>query len=382
MLLSLLAAAGSAQAGALSESERQARAGELAQLRERMQVLSEELARTRRLHDSVQHTLGEIETRIGRQARELRQRGRRLRAQRKRLAQLKKEKRQAEQDLARQRELLARQVRSAFMIGRQEYLKFLLNQEDPARLGRTLVYYDYFNRARSEQIGRVQTALARIETLSGEIRAETRQLQRLQEEQLAEKQALEKNYSERALVLARLNREIKNKDQKLAQMRADEKRLQRLLQAINEAMPDIFAEAGEHKPFASYRGKLTWPVAGKVQRLFGKRRRAGKLKWNGVIIKAARGREVHAISHGRVAYADWLRGYGLLLILDHGDGYMSLYGHNQSLYKETGDWVEAGEVIGEVGDSGGQQSSGLYFEIRYQGKPTNPGRWCKRSRRG
>jgi septal ring factor EnvC (AmiA/AmiB activator) len=115
-----------------------------------------------------------------------------------------------------------------------------------------------------------------------------------------------------------------------------------------------------------------------VRALFGRSRNAGKLKWNGVLIKASEGKDVRAVSHGRVAYADWLRGYGLLLIVDHGDGYMSLYGHNQALYKETGEWIEAGEVIATVGQSGGQQEAALYFEIRHNGKPSNPARWCKR----
>jgi len=330
----------------------------------------------------VQHTLSKTETRIGRQSKNLRYLSRKLKNRKKTLAKLKRQRRKEEQKLLAQRELLGKQVRSAFMIGRQEYLKLMLNQEDPALVGRTLVYYDYFNQARSEQINQVQAALEKIENLSVAISAEAKRLQQTRTKQQAEKKALEKTYRERALVLASLSRDIKSKDQQLTQMSADEKRLQNLLQAINKAMPDIFAEAGNHKSFVAYKGKLVWPVNGQVKKLFGKRRKSGKLKWNGVIIRAAKGREVHAISHGRVAYADWLRGYGLLLIIDHGDGYMSLYGHNQSLYKETGDWVDVNEVIGEVGDSGGQQRSGLYFEIRHKGKPTNPSRWCKRTRRG
>ena len=350
-------------------------------MRQQIQSLRDELSKTRSLHDSVQHTLSKIETRISRQSRSLHQLSRKLKTRRKKLAELKKEHRREKKKLAAQQDLLAHQIRSAFMIGRQEYLKLILNQEDPALFGRTLVYYDYFNQARSEQIKQVQTALTNIEKLKLTINAETEKLRQTRNKQRAEKKALEKTYRERALVLARLNKEIKSKDQRLAQMSADEKRLQDLLQAIKKVMPDIFAEVGNHKSFASYRGKLVWPVRGNVKKLYGKRRKSGKLKWNGVMIQASKGREVHAISHGRVAYADWLRGYGLLMIIDHGDGYMSLYGHNQSLYKETGDWVDANEVIGEVGDSGGQKSSGLYFEIRYKGKPTNPSRWCKRPRR-
>ncbi|VAX13867.1 Murein hydrolase activator EnvC [hydrothermal vent metagenome] len=342
--------------------------------------MRDELAKTRNLHNSVQRTLSKLETRISRQSRKLHRLAQKLRASRKKLARLKKDRRRQEQKLATQRTLLGKQIRSAFMIGRQEYLKLILNQEDPALFGRTLVYYDYFNQARSEQISQVQVALEKIEKLDARIRLASKKLRQTRATQQAEKKALEKTYRARALVLARLGREIKTKGQRLAQMSADEKRLEDLLQAINKAMPDIFAEVDRQKPFAAYRGKLMWPVRGKLKRLFGKHRKAGKLKWNGDMIMAAKGREVHAISHGRVAYADWLRGYGLLLIIDHGDGYMSLYGHNQSLYMETGDWVDANEVIGEVGDSGGQQRSGLYFEIRYKGKPTNPGRWCKRMR--
>lgn len=330
----------------------------------------------------MQHTLSKIETRISHQSRSLRQLSRKLKTKKKKLSGLKRERRKEEKKLSAQQALLSKQVRSAFMIGRQEYLKLILNQEDPALVGRTLVYYDYFNKARSEQIGQVQLALDTIASLSEKINRETKKLKQTRRKQKTEKKSLEKTYRERALVLARLNRDIKNKDQQLLQMSADEKRLHDLLQAIYKAMPDILAEVDNHKSFIAYKGKLAWPVRGQVKKLYGKRRKLGKLKWNGVMIMASKGREVHAVSHGRVAYADWLRGYGLLLIIDHGDGYMSLYGHNQSLYKETGDWVDSSEVIGEVGDSGGQQTSGLYFEIRYKGKPTNPSRWCRRARRG
>lgn len=344
--------------------------------------MRDELAKTRNLHHSVQQNLSTIEIHISRQSRNLHRLSQKLSRSRKKLARLKKDRRQQEQNLATQRTLLGKQIRSAFMIGRQEYLKLILNQEDPALLGRTLVYYDYFNQARTQQIGQVQAALEKIKELDAGIRLATNRLRRIQRKQLAEKKALEKTYRARTLVLARLAREIKSKGQRLTQMSANEKRLENLLQAIGKAMPDIFADVDKQKPFAAYRGKLTWPVQGKVKRLFGKRRKPGKLRWNGIMIMAAKGRKVHAISHGRVAYADWLRGYGLLLIIDHGDGYMSLYGHNQSLYMETGDWVDSNEIIGEVGDSGGQQRSGLYFEIRYKGKPTNPSRWCKRARHG
>ncbi len=132
-----------------------------------------------------------------------------------------------------------------------------------------------------------------------------------------------------------------------------------------------------HKPFKALRGGLEWPARGRLVSLFGTQR-AGNLKWDGVVIAAKEGSEVKAIHHGRVAFSDWLRGFGLLMIIDHGDGYMSLYGHNQSLFKETGDWVEPGETIAVMGNSGGQRNAGVYFGIRYKGKAVNPKKWCKR----
>lgn len=169
-------------------------------------------------------------------------------------------------------------------------------------------------------------------------------------------------------------------------MQEDERRLQRLLDSLATAPRDnsqtpaegeLASEGTEHTPFLTLRGRLQWPSRGKLTTRYGSARKVGKLKWQGVNIKAPEGTEVHAISHGRVAFSDWLRGFGLLTIIDHGDGYMSLYGGNQSLFKEVGDWVEAGEVIAGVGNSGGRKNSALYFEIRHNGKPTNPLKWCR-----
>jgi len=364
----------------ISTDDQQLKTAELNKLRQRMQSLRDELTETRNLHDSVQQTLSEVETRIGQQVSSIKRLSRNIKNQQHRLSELKKDKYRQNKILLTQQELLSRQIKAAYINGRQEFLKLLLNQEDPGSVGRTLVYYDYFNRARSQQIATVQAVLDKINLLTIDINQKTAQLESSHTKHQIEKQELEKTYQSRALVLAKLNRDIINKDQQLSRLSADEKRLQQILSAIDQAMPDILTDIANHRPFASYKGKLQWPVSGHVQKLYGTRRNTGKLLWSGVMIEATRGREVHSIYHGRVAYADWLRGYGLLLIIDHGDGYMSLYGHNQSLYKETGDWVEANEIIAEVGDTGGQDTTGLYFEIRYNGKPTNPQGWCKRAR--
>jgi septal ring factor EnvC (AmiA/AmiB activator) len=179
-------------------------------------------------------------------------------------------------------------------------------------------------------------------------------------------------------LLAALEREIGAKDRRLKALVEDEARLQRVLATLRRALADLPRGFDAEKPFPTQRGHLPWPASGSVKAAFGARRGVGELKWNGILIAAPEGRAVHAVHRGRVAFADWLRGFGLLMIVDHGDGYMSLYGHNQHLLKEVGEWVEAGEAVASVGASGGRAESGLYFEIRHDGRPVDPVRWLAR----
>ena len=244
-------------------------------------------------------------------------------------------------------------------------------------IGRTLTYYDYFHKARSHNINEAITTVKELQQLSDKIKLKTDNLKISQKQQQIEKQKLEDDFINRASVVQELAKEIADSGVRLKKMRLDEQTLQQLLNQIQDIMPTLLTEIDKREPFALRRGRLNWPLKGKVKRLFGKSRQIAGLKWNGVIIPGSEGQDVRSISHGRVAYADWLRGYGLLVIIDHGDGFMSLYGHNQALYKETGDWVEEGEVISTVGRSGGQLKSGLYFEVRVKGKPSNPVKWCK-----
>ena len=366
----------------LSDEEREQKQTELKALRENITSLRKEIDSTRTLHSSANRELQKTEVAIGRAVKNLKRLNRKINQQKRRLKKLYKEKRQNEKELAAQRNLLAEQLRTAYKNGRQEYLKLMLNQQDPAAITRVMTYYDYFNKARTRRIDIALQTIARLEQLKIKIEKQQLVLKDLKHEQLAEKQQLEESYNSRAVVVARLKQELNSKDKQLSQLRENEQHIQRLLQAIREVMPELLKVPEKAKPFGKLRGKLVWPARGKIDNLYGKRRKAGRLSWNGIVIKAPEGRNVHAVARGRVAYADWLRGYGLLVIIDHGDGYMSLYGHNQSLYKETGDWVEAGEEIASVGNSGGQQHSGLYFEIRHNGKPTNPGKWCRKERRG
>lgn len=372
-LLALLVAVGGAAA-----SERQAKEAELQQLRQRIASLQQELETVRGRYDSLRKELRRTERRIGSLSRKLRQLDEELGQQQAKLAELRQRAGQLQQSVADQRRYLAGQIRASYAMGRQEYMKILLNQESPSTVGRVITYYDYLNKARSERIQALGQTIRELEQVRTELEAQAERLRALRDRRAREKNELEASRGEREKVVRQLRAEIKDKDRHLSGMMRDEEELKALIRALSEALEDIPAEAGNRKPFGTLKGKLKWPTRGPLLASYGSPRKLGKLTWQGVMIGAGSGQDVHAVSHGRVAFADWLRGYGLLLIIDHGDGYMSLYGHNQSLYKETGDWVEPGEVIATVGDSGGQDSTGLYFEIRKDGQPTDPIRWCRR----
>jgi septal ring factor EnvC (AmiA/AmiB activator) len=354
------------------------RQAELERLRQQISKLQDELNVDRGRYDSLMSELRRVERRIGRLGRSIKRLKTQLREQEKKLATLKKRQAELQYSIAEQRRYLAGQIRAAYAMGRQEYIKILLNQENPSEVERALTYYDYLNRARSQRIGKLNTTISELDQLRVELKRENRRLSDMHQQRELEKQQMETSRKKRKGVVASLKSEIQSKDQQLDGLLADEKELKRLLQALTEALEDIPAAPGNHKPFAKLRGKLKWPTPGRRIVAYGESRNIGALRWQGVVIAGKEGQEVKAVSHGRVAYADWLRGYGLLLIIDHGDGYMSLYGHNQTLYREVGDWVEKGDAIAGVGNSGGIDRNALYFEIRKDGKPTDPVRWCKR----
>ncbi len=363
----------------LSDAQRQEKKQELEKLRERMAALRQRMEKKQAEKNSAAKLLKDIEVRIGERAYVLRKINRHLRKQKRELKKLKKQQRKTRNRLASQRKILSEQIRAAYMIGRQEYLKLLLNQENPAAIGRTLTYYDYFHKARSHNINEALLSIKKLEQLTTQVKNKTAELKISRKQQRVAKQKLEDDFIDRSIIVKAMEKEIASQGNKLKKLTADEQSLQQLLNEIRNIMPSMLTEIDKRETFAKRRGRLKWPVKGKVKRLFGKSRQAANLKWNGVLISSKEGNEVKAVSHGRVAYADWLRGYGMLIIIDHGDGYMTLYGYNQALYKETGDWVEEGEVIATVGRSGGQSKSALYFEVRVKGQPSNPVKWFKNS---
>lgn len=360
--------------GALAADDNTAK---LEELRQQIRSLRAELDSDQARKDDLQSQLRNTETRIGKINQLIKGLERQLRGKRRELDELKTRQTGLRKDLHGQRVALANQLRAAYATGRQEYLKIILNQQEPAAVARTLTYYDYYNRARLQHIRTIDARLAEIAEVERGIQQKTQELEQSRAEQAQERQQLETTRGERSQVLSQLEQQIQAKGARLAQLLEDERNLQRLIDSLTETPLDAPSELGERKPFAKLKGRLRWPTAGSITARFGETRNVGELRWQGVAISAPEGTEVRAISHGRVAFADWLRGFGLLIIIDHGDGYMSLYGSNQSLYKEVGDWVEEGEAIAGVGNSGGRSDTGLYFEIRHDGKPTNPLKWCR-----
>ena len=362
-----------------NEEKAEAKASELKQLRGRIGDVKMEIKDSKTRHRRLLNELRDSEKLIGRAARRLRVLAGSLNRQRQKIVGLGDRRSKQQEALAVHQQALASQMRAAYAMGRQERLKILLNQQDPAVVSRVLVYYDYFNRTRTRQMERIGALLETLRQTENELVEEERRLLELQSRELATKQQLDHSQEERKQVIASLKSEMKSKGAELTGLKMDEQQLKNLLGRLQEELLPVPMDNLERKPFKSRKGRLHWPTKGRLVARFGTSK-AGNLKWDGVIISSPEGREVKAIHHGRVAFSDWLRGFGLLLILDHGDGYMSLYGHNQTLFKETGEWVEPGEPLALVGSSGGRSSTGVYFGIRYKGRPVNPKKWCKKSK--
>jgi len=273
-------------------------------------------------------------------------------------------------------EALAAQVRSAYLSGSQEKIRLLLNQRDPATLGRLMAYYNYLNEYRGENIEAVVAEIRKLDALRGQIAAEEARLAELAKARYAELTRLNGSQEERSALLVKLRERIQREGVEVERLAAQEKDLTRLIAELSSILSDYPISSEE--PFSEHKGKLTWPVAGSLLHDFGQPRGGPSMKWNGVVLETRRGTEVRAIYHGRVAFADWLAGMGLLVIVDHGEGYMTLYGYNETILKNAGDWVAPGDVIATVGDSGGQSEAGLYFELRSGTRPVNPRLWITR----
>ena len=353
---------------------------ELARVQSQIKQISLKIKQTRSKKDSLIAQLADIETQYGEISRALK--AIRLQAEQKQqsLQQTKTQIVRLQEKISEQNEALAGQVRAAYAMGRQEKLKLMLNQQDPALSSRMMVYYEYLSKARLIRLKKIEGNLLALNKLEVQEALEVQELKVILEQKQIEQAALGDIKKTRAQLLAKLDKDVRTKKEQLSRLKENEKKMQGLIASLQKAMDDFKFEAVPAKPFAKLRGQLPWPIQGKLRKKFGSKR--GESRWDGVLIDAKEGAEIHAVTRGRVVYADWLRGYGLLAIIDHGKGYMTLYAFNQSLFKEVGDWVDTGDVIATVGKSGGRNQPGLYFGIRKKGKPVNPVKWCRKVRKG
>lgn len=372
LILTICLSCPSAGAATDPAAEQEAR---LQELRARIGKLKNELGFLKEKKDAVHQALEQAEKEIGTIAAAMHRLERETSRSRTRLQELDEERARQQPQLRFMRTRLASDLRAAYLMGKQEQVKLLLNQEDPAAVGRMMVYHGYFTRERSARMQAIRDALDELAAVELALIAEQERLEQLQAQQRERSVHLENSQSKRRRVLAGLQSDLKQKSGELTTLERDEQRLQELVQSLQKALRDIPPAAGQYQSLKSHKGKLVWPVAGRIAMGYGKPQAGGKLESRGILISAPAGAEVSAIARGRVVFAEWLRGFGLLLILDHGEGYMSLYGHNRSLFKEVGEWVGHGEVIAAVGSSGGQPRAGLYLELRRKGRPFNPAPW-------
>ncbi|GGD73820.1 non-catalytic member of peptidase subfamily M23B [Lacimicrobium alkaliphilum] len=339
------------------------------QIEERQQQLDYSIATAKELEKALQ----QAEQKLSDLFRGLKQTRNQLADNRQQQAQLEQQQKQLISQIEQQKAALSSQLRSAYMTGQHDFTKMLLNQENAAKLERMLSYYSYLNQARVEQI-ETFTKLARdLQKVERELQIKADELAELVAVQEAQRKLLAREQENREQTLTALEKRITSEAEQIEQLQINE---QNLIQAISRAEARATASDQILAGLEGLKGQLLKPTSGNMRNLFS-RRRQGQIRWKGAMFDGPAGDSVRAVHHGRILYADWLRGFGLVMVVDHGKGYMSLYGYNQALLKDVGDAVQAGEEIALVGQSGGQSSAGLYFELRYKGKAVNPAGWIQ-----
>ncbi|RLA59735.1 MAG: peptidase M23 [Gammaproteobacteria bacterium] len=360
----------------LAQSDEENARVQLQQLQSDIKRINREISSASARKNTLQQQLRQAEVQLGKLKRSMADNQRAMTTSTQELSTLQEQYSHLELARNQQQARIGIELKTAWQMGQQGQVKVLLNQESPHTVARTMAYYRYFFAARNELLGQYRETLRQLEGLKQRIADTLTQLEAQQHTLEKQQVTLVKAQANRKLAVANLSASISSKGEQLKQKEQDRKELESLVLAIEEAVVNLLVP-DNYQAFKSARGKMPWPVKGKPSNRFGRSRNEGKMRWQGITIPAKEGAMVGAIHHGRVVYSDWLRGSGLLLIIDHGDGYMSLYAHNQSLLREVGEWVSAGTPISTVGSSGGQDRASLYFEIRHQGKPTNPANWCK-----
>lgn len=352
-------------------------------LRERIETLKKNLSGAEGNRSEASDALRESERGVSEANRELRNIGAQQRAARADLNRVEEQSRLLEQSIALQQRELGQLLALRHVSGQQDYLRLLLSGGDPNRTARELYYFGYISRAQADFIRALRANLAGLAQLAREVRDKSAELADLESRQRAGRKELLAQQAERRRVLAKLSTQIRSQRREIKSLQRDEARLSRLVEEIGKAIApgggwwrnDKLPESGRGGTFASLKGKLRLPARGELMNRFGSPRSGSGLSWKGLFIRSASGQEVRAVAAGRVVFAEWMRGFGNLLIIDHGQSYLTIYGNNESLLKQVGDSVAAGDVVATVGNSGGNPESGLYFEIRYQGKAFDPLRW-------
>ena len=357
----------------LTKAEAESR---LKQLKSEIISLQKNLERTRTTLSNEQKALRTIDLEIQASALELRQLESTRQVHEDELSVLHSERQDYLDSLEKRRDILAAQIMAAYRLGRESRLKLVLNQDSPALLSRTLAYYDYFSRSQSAQINELRQVLNTLDQMQAKINLELSAIDAVQKNQQALLDDMTDQRNQRQEVVEGLSSRINTEESRLAELQRDRRDLEDLLEKLSNVLADIPADLGRRNGLLDMKGKMPIPVKGRVKHAYGQPRTAG-LHWQGWLINANIGTEVKSIAYGRVAYSDWLRGYGLLMIIEHGDGFMSLYANNESLLREVGDWVEPGSNISTVGTSP-LNGNGLYFEIRKDGKAMDPAVWLKR----
>ena len=326
--------------------------------------------------DSLQNELKKVEVEASQLTGNLRKLGKEIRTVVAELSILKQQETDLQARIVQQADVIAEQIAAAHKLGDQEPIKLLLNQEDPQQLARVFKYYDYFLQARSEKIASYMNDVKSLTEVIARISSQQLALKRSQSDLKSGQEKLRGRVAIRSVTLKQLDASLVSDKKKLGSLQRERSELEEILSAVEEAVADMTLPSN-YKPFLSRKGKLSWPLKGRVAHSYGSQR-SGELRWEGWLISASAGAAVNAVHNGRIVFSNYLRGFGLLAIVDHGDGYMTLYAHNQELLKDTGDWVQSNELVARAGDTGGLNKPALYFEIRSQGKPADPKVWLEK----
>ncbi len=381
LLLTLALIAGGVAAAAPTQDE-------LRELRARISAMQKKLAAAEETKSEASDALRESEQAISAANRELHELSRQSRASAARLAELRKTSQQTGSAMRDQQDMLGRMLRQQYLQGQPEALRLVLSREDPNDMARQLHYLAHIARARAQLVDGLRANLREIDRLKDEITVEVAAIARITAEQKVQKKQLEQQKHARAEVLTRISREISTQQQQMRAMQANENRLTRLIDQLARVVrkpatggrtriESVPSSKSDGSPFSALRGLLSLPVRGELGSRFGGPRADGGITWKGLFIAAKPGDEVRAVAGGRVVYADWLRGFGNLLIIDHGESYMTLYANAEALLRQVGDVIRGGEPVATVGNSGGNPESGLYFEMRHEGKPFDPLAWVR-----